>query len=336
MKDAENARLTVAAAPIGQPGDASPRLAAALASATIIAAEDTRRLRRLATALGVRVTGRVVSYYDAVERSREAGLLAALRGGEDVLLITDAGMPGVSDPGYRLVAAAAAAGVPVSVLPGPSAVTAALAVSGLPSDRFCFEGFPPRSAAQRGRRFAELAAEPRTLVFFESPRRLAATLADLAATFGPARPAVVCRELTKTHEEIRRGTLGELADWAAGGVLGEITLVVAGASVRGGQRTAGTAAGQQHTPAEAARQVAEREAAGLDRKKAIAAVARELQLRKREVYDAVVRHGADPAGRSLKGRAADSGPTGSGRPAHGGNGAATGRPGRTHEETTWN
>ncbi|MGE5134282.1 MAG: 16S rRNA (cytidine(1402)-2'-O)-methyltransferase, partial [Gemmatimonadota bacterium] len=177
MKDSQNGTLVVAAAPIGQPGDVSPRLAAALAGAQVIAAEDTRRVRRLAAALGVQLTGRLVSYFDAVERSRVAGLLAALRGGEDVLLVTDAGMPGVSDPGYRLVAAAAAAGLPVSVLPGPSAVTAALAVSGLPSDRFCFEGFPPRGPGQRARRFAELAAEPRTLVFFESARRLAVTLA---------------------------------------------------------------------------------------------------------------------------------------------------------------
>jgi 16S rRNA (cytidine1402-2'-O)-methyltransferase len=285
MKVPKPGTLVVAAAPIGQPGDASPRLASALASAPVIAAEDTRRVRRLAEALGVRLTGRVVSYYEAVERSRLPGLLRALRGGEDVLLITDAGMPGVSDPGYRLVAAAAAAQVPVSVLPGPSAVTAALAVSGLPTDRFCFEGFPPRSAAQRARLFAALATEPRTLVFFESPRRLAATLAGLAAAFGPGRPAAACRELTKTHEEIRHGTLGELARWAAGGVLGEVTLVVGGAP--------GQAAAREVTPAEAAREVAVREAAGTSRKAAIAAVARESGLPKRAVYDAVVRQPAD-------------------------------------------
>ncbi len=295
MKDSQNGTLVVAAAPIGQPGDVSPRLAAALAGAQVIAAEDTRRVRRLAAALGVQLTGRLVSYFDAVERSRVAGLLAALRGGEDVLLVTDAGMPGVSDPGYRLVAAAAAAGLPVSVLPGPSAVTAALAVSGLPSDRFCFEGFPPRGPGQRARRFAELAAEPRTLVFFESARRLAVTLADLAAALGPGRPAVACRELTKTHEEIRRGTLAELAGWAAGGVLGEVTLVVAGAPARARRLAEDSqqAAGAPLTPAEAARAVAEREAAGIARKAAIAEVARDFQLRKREVYDAVVRYTPD-------------------------------------------
>jgi 16S rRNA (cytidine1402-2'-O)-methyltransferase len=276
------ATLTLAAAPIGRPEDASPRLAAALGTATIVAAEDTRRLRRLAAALGVRLTGSVVSYYDSVEAARVPGLLAELEAGRDVLLVTDAGLPGISDPGYRLVAAAAAAGIRVTVLPGPSAVTAALAVAGLPSDRFCFEGFPPRRAGERARRLAELAGEPRTLIFFESPRRLAASLAAMAEALGPQRPAVVCRELTKTHEEVRRGTLGELAAWAADGVLGEITIVVAGAPR---QATA--------EPADAAAEVAAREQAGTPRKTAIADVAKELGLRKREVYDAVIRHATD-------------------------------------------
>ena len=289
MKDTAPGTLVVAAAPIGQPGDISPRLASALATAPVIAAEDTRRLRRLAAALGVHPAGRIVSYYDAVEGDRVPGLLAALAAGEDVLLVTDAGMPAVSDPGYRLVAAAAAAGLTVTVLPGPSAVTAALAVSGLPSDRFCFEGFPPRRAAERGRRFASLAAEPRTMIFFESPHRLAATLAGLAASFGPDRRAVACREMTKTYEEIRRGTLAELADWAAAGVRGEITLVVAGAQA--GVPAAGPAdsrAAARPTAAALAAEVAGREAGGLARKDAIAAVARERGLRKRDVYAAVV------------------------------------------------
>src|SRR5579875_4156815 len=199
--------LTLAAVPIGRPDDASPRLAAELARATVIAAEDTRRLRRLAASLDVELRARVVSYYEAVEARRAAVLLGELRSGRDVLLVTDAGTPGISDPGYRLVAAAAAAGVRVSALPGPSAVTTALAVSGLPCDRFCFEGFLPRRAGERARRLTELAGQPRTTVLFESPRRLAATLGELAAAFGGGRRAVVCRELTKTHEEIRRGTL---------------------------------------------------------------------------------------------------------------------------------
>jgi 16S rRNA (cytidine1402-2'-O)-methyltransferase len=277
--------LTLAATPIGRPQDASPRLASALAEAPVVAAEDTHKLRRLASALGVRVTGRVVSYWDHVESERVPGLLAELTAGHDVLLVTEAGMPGISDPGYRLVAAAAEAGIRVSVLPGPSAVTAALAVSGLPSDRFCFEGFPPRPPGERARRLAELAAEPRTLVFFESPRRLARTLAGLAEAFGPGRPAVVCRELTKTHEEVRRGTLGELAAWAEPGQLGEITIVVAGAPPR------------RADPAEigpkAAADVAALQRAGTPRKAAMAQVARELGLRTRDVYDAVLRSRAD-------------------------------------------
>jgi 16S rRNA (cytidine1402-2'-O)-methyltransferase len=277
--------LTLAAVPIGRPQDASPRLAAALAGAPVVAAEDTHRVRRLASALGVRVTGRVVSYWDEVEAARVPGLLAELTAGRDVLLVTDAGMPGISDPGYRLVAAAAAAGITVTVLPGPSAVTAALAVSGLPSDRFCFEGFPPRRDRERARRFTELAAEPRTLIFFESPRRLAATLTALAGALGPGRPAVVCRELTKTHEEIRRGTLAELAAWAEPGPLGEITIVVAGAPPR--------RADPARAAPQAAAAVAGREREGVPRKAAIAEVARELGLRKHDVYDAVLRYGAD-------------------------------------------
>lgn len=226
----EAGTLTLAAVPIGRVEDAPARLATELADADIIAAEDTRRLRRLAASLDVRLTARVVSYYDAIEVRRAGELLAELENGNNVLVVTDAGMPGVSDPGYRVVAAAAARGIKVTAVPGPSAVTTALAVSGLPSDRFSFEGFPPRRAGDRTRRFAELAGDARTQVFFESPRRLADTLTELAASHGEERQAVVCRELTKTHEEIVRGTLAELAGWAAGsgGVRGEITLIVAG------------------------------------------------------------------------------------------------------------
>ncbi len=268
----------MAAAPIGRPADASPLLSQALAQTAVVAAEDTRRVRRLAAALGVRIGGRLVSYYDDVESRRVPALLAELRGGADVLLISDAGMPAISDPGYRLVTAAAAAGLAVTALPGPSAVTTALAVSGLASDRFCFEGFAPRRPGERARRFAELAAERRTLLFFESPRRLAVTLAALADALGPGRRAVVCRELTKTHEEIRRGTLAELAGWALGGPLGEITVVVEGAPARP----------EPVAMDRAVQLVAQRELAGTPRKEAIAAVARESGLRRREVYDAVV------------------------------------------------
>ncbi len=277
--------LTVAAVPIGQPADASARLGPALGSASLIAAEDTRRLRRLAGALGVQLTGRLVSYYDDVEASRTPGLLAQLAAGHDVLLVTDAGMPGISDPGYRLVAAAAEAGIRVTVLPGPSAVTTALVISGLPCDRFVFEGFPPRRAGERSRKFAELAAERRTIVFFESPRRLATTLGEIADAFGSDRRAAVCRELTKTHEEVLRGTLAELAERTKAGVLGEITLVVEGRR----------AAASQATPAEAAARVAELEADGLHRKTAITTAARELGLPRRVVYDGVIAGRSGPA-----------------------------------------
>ena len=289
--------LLIAAAPIGRADDASPRLGAALGAARIIAAEDTRRVRRLAAALGTQLTARIVSYYDFgdVEQRRAAALLAELRAGHDVLLVTDAGMPGVSDPGYRLVAAAAAAGIRVSVLPGPSAVTAALAVSGLPTDRFCFEGFPARKAGERERRFAELAAERRTLVFFETARRLSETLAGLAAAFGGDRRAAVCRELTKTHEEVRRGTLADLADWAGQGLLGEITVVVAGAPARqaAAARPAGAGAAEAG-PVGAVAEVAARVRSGLRRNAAITAVARERGLDRGELYDEVARRKPRP------------------------------------------
>jgi len=238
--------LTLAAAPIGRAEDASARLVSELAEATLIAAEDTRRVRWLASSLNVELKARVVSYYDAVETRRTPRLLDELRAGQDVLLITDAGTPAISDPGYRLVAAAAEAGLRVTALPGPSAVTTALAVSGLPTDRFCFEGFPPRGKGQRNTRFAELAADHRTQVFFEAARRLASTLTELAVSHGEDRRAVICRELTKTHEEIVRGTLAELAAWAAaagdgsGAVRGEITLVVAGNDRRSRRRARDT------------------------------------------------------------------------------------------------
>ena len=270
--------LILAAAPIGRADDASPRLRAALAGAPVIAAEDTRRLRRLAADLEVTPAGRVVSYYDQNERDRAAELLDDLREGRDVLVVTDAGMPGVSDPGYRLVVEAVAADVPVTVLPGPSAVTTALVLSGLPTDRFCFEGFLPRKPGERASRLAELADEPRTMVFFEAPHRLEAALEALAAAFGADRRAAVCRELTKTYEEIRRAPLEELAAWAADGVRGEITLVVAGAPPRE----------TLSDPAELAAAVFAREAAGISRKEAIAEIAKENKVPKKVVYSAVL------------------------------------------------
>ncbi|GAB7181307.1 16S rRNA (cytidine(1402)-2'-O)-methyltransferase [Kitasatospora sp. Ki12] len=271
--------LVLAGTPIGDVSDAPPRLVHELATADVIAAEDTRRLRRLTQALGVTPAGRVVSYFEGNEVGRTPELVEALLGGARVLLVTDAGMPSVSDPGYRLVAAAVEADLKVTAVPGPSAVLTALALSGLPVDRFTFEGFLPRKTGDRARQLASIAAEPRTMVFFEAPHRIAEALAAMAEAFGPERPAAVCRELTKTYEEVKRGPIGELAAWAADGVKGEITVVVAGAP---------PAAPQELTPAELARLVAVREEAGERRKEAIAAVAAELSLPKREVFDAVV------------------------------------------------
>lgn len=227
--DAPTGRLVLAGTPLGRISDASPGLAAALAEADVIAAEDTRRLRRLAAELGVTLTAPIVSYYEAVEQARIPGLIEKMTGGATVLVATDAGMPSISDPGYRLVSAAWDAGLPVTAVPGPSALITALALSGLPSDRFCFEGFLPRKAGERARALAELAGERRTMVFFESVHRLEDTLAAMAAAFGDSRPAALCRELTKTYEEVRRGPLGEIAAGASD-VRGEVTLVVAGAA----------------------------------------------------------------------------------------------------------
>jgi 16S rRNA (cytidine1402-2'-O)-methyltransferase len=268
-------RIVLLGAPLGNPGDASDRLRSTLTTADVVAAEDTRRLARLAADLGVTITGKIVSYFEGNEQRRTPALVAAARDGACVALVTDGGMPGVSDPGYRLVAAAHEAGVPVTAVPGPSAVTTALAISGLPPDRFCFEGFPPRRPAARRAWFGELAAERRTLVFFEAPHRLAATLADLATAFGADRPAAACRELTKPYEQVRRGGLGELARWAAEAApRGEITLVVAGAE-----------APAAPDPGTLRAAVAARQAGGTSHRDAVAAVAREYGVRRRDVYE---------------------------------------------------
>ena len=223
-------RIVLAGTPIGNLADASARLCEALASADVVAAEDTRRTLDLARGLGVTIRGRLVALHDHNERSRAAALVEDALGGALVLLVSDAGMPTVSDPGFRVVEEAAAAGVSVTVLPGPSAVLAALAVSGLPTDRFAFEGFLPRKGGGRARALAALVHEERTLVFFEAPHRLAESLADMVVAFGPDRAASVSRELTKAFEETRRGPLSQLADWAAAGVKGEIVVCVTGAT----------------------------------------------------------------------------------------------------------
>ena len=268
--------MILAGAPLGNAADASQRLRDALAAAPVIAAEDTRRLHRLCRDLALTPAGRTVSFFEGNETARVPLLLDALRGGEDVLVVTDAGMPSVSDPGYRLVAAAVAEGIVVTTLPGPSAVTSALAVSGLPVDRFCFEGFLPRKPGERRHLLADLAGERRTLVFFEAPHRLAESLADLADAFGADRPAVVCRELTKTYEEVRRGSLGEIA--ARGDdVRGEVTLVVAGAPHD---------AAPEVDPAALAAEVQSAVDGGATRRDAVDQVAARHGLARRVVYSA--------------------------------------------------
>jgi len=278
--------LLVAATPIGNVRDASPRLREALESADVVACEDTRRLQRLGAALSVRISGRVVAVYDAVEAARSEALLEPLRSGSTVLLVTDAGMPLVSDPGYRLVAAAAAEGVPVSVLPGPSAVIAALAVCGLPVERWTFEGFLPRRSGERRSRLTELSGERRTMVFFEAPHRLAASLADLAGAFGGDRAAAVCREMTKVHEEVRRGGLAGLAEWAGEGVRGEVTVVVAGAP---------RVEAPQVDDRRLRQEVEDLVGDGLSRRDAVRRVSDRYGLARREVYRAATA-AAEPAG----------------------------------------
>ncbi|TDT32510.1 16S rRNA (cytidine(1402)-2'-O)-methyltransferase [Naumannella halotolerans] len=269
--------LILAATPIGSVDDASPRLRHELSTADVIAAEDTRRLRALLQRLGVQTEAKVISYFDQNEASRVDRLIAELSDGARVLVVSDAGMPTVSDPGYRLVRAAVEAGLPVTAVPGPSAVLTALAVSGLPVDRFCFEGFCSRKAGERKRQLQALATEPRTMVFFESPHRIAEMLTDAAEAFGADRPAAVCRELTKTYEEVRRGGLGELAGWAAEGVRGEITVVIAGA-----------APVAEDLPG-AATEVAELVGEGMKTKQAVAEVAQRHGLAKNALYSEVLR-----------------------------------------------
>jgi 16S rRNA (cytidine1402-2'-O)-methyltransferase len=268
-------RLVLAGTPLGRVSDASAGLIEALRTADVIAAEDTRRLHRLAADHGVTLSAAIVSYYESVELARIPRLLERITEGATVVLVTDAGMPSVSDPGYRLVAAAAEAGLKVTAVPGPSAVLTARALSGLPSDRFTFEGFPPRKPGERRRALAALADERRTMVFFESVHRISESLAAMVEAFGADRPAALCRELTKTYEQVRRGTLGELAD-GAGDVRGEVTLVIAGS----------TAETVSPDAAALATQVAELVDAGSSRRDAVDAVAARHALPRRTVYAA--------------------------------------------------
>ena len=271
-------RVVLAATPIGNPGDASDRLRQVLETADIVAAEDTRRVRSLAAALEVTIGGLVMSFFEHNEAGRVPQLLDRVRSGDVVAVVTDAGMPAVSDPGYSLVVACIEAGLPVTCLPGPSAVTTALVLSGLPVDRFCFDGFPPRRAGRRRTWLARLATEERTCVFFESPHRLADTLAEAAEVLGPDRRAAVCRELTKTYEEVLRGTLAELAERTADGVLGEIVVVLDGAAAESSEAAL----------EDLVEIVEERVEAGERLKDACAAVSEGSSLTKRDLYQAVL------------------------------------------------
>ncbi|HEY5788802.1 MAG TPA: 16S rRNA (cytidine(1402)-2'-O)-methyltransferase [Microlunatus sp.] len=277
MRTTQSGLLVLAGTPIGDTSDASPGLIEALTTADVVAAEDTRRLRTLLARLGGTTAARVVSYFEGNEAARTPELVAAMLDGATVVVATDAGMPSVSDPGYRIVVAAIAAGVRVTAVPGPSAVLTALAVSGLPVDRFCFEGFLPRRAGERSRRLGELSGEPRTMVFFEAPHRTAEMLTAAATTLGADRPGVVCRELTKTYEEIVRGGLGELADWAAGGVRGEVTIVIGGAVADVG-----------HELARAVERVRALVSEGVRLREAVADVASATGVRKNALYEAAL------------------------------------------------
>jgi 16S rRNA (cytidine1402-2'-O)-methyltransferase len=271
--------LILAATPLGNPGDASARLKSAIENAAIIAAEDSRRFHRLCADIEVTFTARVLSFFEGNEEERSRELLAELKSGATVLVVSDAGMPTISDPGFRLMRDAIAEGIEVSVIPGPSAVTMAVALSGLPTDRFSFEGFPPRTAGARLTTFEKLRFEERTMVFFEAPHRLVDSLADCVKVFGPERQGAICREMTKRYEETIRGTLAQLATWSnTNEVLGEITIVIAGAATDSAALTAADMVGR----------VREFEAAGMDRKAAIATVADEFGIAKRLVYAAVV------------------------------------------------
>jgi 16S rRNA (cytidine1402-2'-O)-methyltransferase len=271
--------LVLAATPLGNPLDASARLKMAIESAEIIAAEDSRRFHRLASDLGVTFTARIISFFEGNESDRTQEILTLLREGKEVLVVTDAGMPTISDPGFRLMRDAIAEKLPTIVIPGPSAPTMAIALSGLPTDRFTFEGFAPRAHGSRTSFFESLRFEERTMVIFEAPHRLHESLLDAASILGADRAAAICREMTKTYEETIRGPLSELITWAAGReVLGEITLVIAGVAAGSEVRTADDVVAR----------VREYEAAGMDRKGAIATVAEEFSIPKKIVYAAVV------------------------------------------------
>lgn len=274
-------QLILAAVPLGNIGDASTRLREALASATHIAAEDSRKLTRLCKELGITHHAQVISFFEGNESEKLAGLIDLLKTGHDVLLVTDAGMPTISDPGFRLVRECVAHNIQVSVIPGPSAVITALALSGLPTDRFCFEGFVPRTSGARDTFYLSLAQEPRTIVVFEAPHRLQESLESAVKALGSDRAVAVCREMTKTYEEVFRGTVAQSIEWCQSKeILGEITIVI------GGFNPSNISYGDE----DFVKAVTTLEAAGQVRKEAIAQVAQSLGVPKRLVFDAMVRY----------------------------------------------
>ena len=271
--------LILAAIPLGNSGDASTRLKECIESVEYVAAEDSRRFARLCQDLGIRHQAKVISFFEGNEIERLAGLIEILETGKDLLVVSDAGMPGISDPGYRLVREAVSRKIQIQVLPGPSAVTTALLLSGLPSDTFCFDGFPPRSSGTRLAWYEARAEEERTIIIFEAPHRLVESLQDMKKAFGADRSIAVCREMTKTYEEVARGPISEILDWALSKeILGELTIVIEGFNPE--SRT--------FTDDELVSKVLVRESAGEARKEAIAAVAKEVGVAKRTVFDAMV------------------------------------------------
>lgn len=271
--------LILAAVPLGNVGDASDRLKAAIAHADVIAAEDSRRFLRLCKDLGIECRASIISFFEGNETPRLDEIASALSSGKTVLLVTDAGMPSVSDPGYRAVRMAIDRGFKVSILPGPSAVLAALALSGLPTDSFAFDGFPPRTGGARDQWFEDRAQETRTIVIFEAPHRITETLDSIARVLGSSREIAVCREITKTYEEVQRGTAQEMYEWSTSKeMLGEFTIVISGYEP----------SSLQKTDDEIAELVHRYESSGITRKEAITMTAKELHLPKRKVFDIMV------------------------------------------------
>ncbi len=271
--------LILACLPIGDARDASAHLIESIQNATYVAAEDSRKFARLCQELNIKHHAKVITFFEGNESEKIDELTSLLKSQKDVLVVTDAGAPGVSDPGYRLIRAAVESDVKIKVLPGPSAVVTALLLSGLPTDRFCFEGFPPRTQGARSKWFNDLAQEERTIIFFEAPHRIVESLKDAGDAFGLDRIGAVCREMSKHYEEVVRGELSQLIEWAESkDILGEITIVISGFDP-------GT---REFDSAQLVQMVLNQESAGEGRKEAIAQVAKETGISKRVVFDAMV------------------------------------------------